>query len=146
MAEQRIPSVSKDVLASIAAKVATKRAASAPAPGTVAAPAHQPYYEAAAVLSCFDPFSLRPVGAEVPRVPLAAASSGGGEPQTSSTTPLDALLSDSVHIARPEGAQLWSLKPGPRINVLRQLRQDNRIQDALGSNPPRANDPVDQAL
>jgi hypothetical protein len=126
--------LSKDLLARIAAKVAA--IAPSPSPVSLASPspsppAHGPYHQAAAVLSSFDPGTLRPLG--------FAPGSG---------TPPDAgeVLADSVELREPGGSALRTLTPAVRIAVLRQLRAEKRLGEALAANPRRPDDPVQRAL
>jgi hypothetical protein len=139
----RVPTVAPDLLASIAAKIAARRTAS-PKPEETASPPRRPYHEAAAVHAYFDPATLEPLGPVPDGIPIAGRFVVAGIPQHETIAPLDALLADSVQTT-VAGRRLWSLKSEVRIGVLRQLREENRIADALARNAG-VDDPVERVL
>ncbi len=117
--------LSKDLLAQITAKVAAIPSAPKPPSPT----SQGPYHLAAAVLSSFDPRSLRPVG-------FAPASQPDYEK----------VLADSMETRDPGGSPLLTLAPAVRIAALLQLRAEKRLGEALSANPRRPDDPVQRAL
>jgi hypothetical protein len=144
MSERRVPTVSADLLASIAAKVAAKKPAATRAPAPAARP-RRPHHEAAAVLASFDPQSLTPLEPVPGAAPAAEPAVVDGE-RAAAMPALDALLADSIQVAKAGGVRTWSLKTDARVGVLRQLREENRIAQALAKNPGDGSDPTDRML
>jgi hypothetical protein len=153
MTGRRVPTVSSDLVSSIAAKVAAKRRTGPPTETPPARP-RRPYHEAAAVLAAYDSQTLVPLelqqsaDADTP-VDVVVESDEQTPRPPRTVAPLDALLADSVQVARVPGdanARVWSLKPGVRIQELRQLRDENRIAEALALNQADQTNPLDRLL
>ncbi len=89
---------------------------------------YDPLHEAAAVLTWFDPASLR-------------ASDGAADP-----TAVEELLAHSQPVVQADGIQQWALSPRIRVATLRQLRERGRIHAALAANPVRPPGPLQAAL
>ncbi|GJF33298.1 hypothetical protein KNE206_59980 [Kitasatospora sp. NE20-6] len=91
-------------------------------------PAEAAYQQAAAVLACFDPATLRPVG----RPPDDAA--------------LQSLLAVCEPVFGPDGVQEWRLPERRRRAVLAAMSGPDAYREALRANPDRPQGPVQQAL
>jgi hypothetical protein len=97
------------------------------APRAEIAPQRWAYREAAALLTRFDPATLKPVGE--------------GEQGAA----LLHLLDDCVSIGDPSRGQ-WTLKPGVRVDALRRLGGRERAIGALGTNSGPACQGVERAV
>ncbi|MEV4135486.1 effector-associated domain EAD1-containing protein [Dactylosporangium sp. NPDC049742] len=91
------------------------------------APVHGGLHEAAAVLAWFVPDALRPVP---------------GRPGDD----LDALLEHCELTADATGQQRWSLTRDVRVDVLRQLRADGVVADAVRANSDRPGEQMQRVL
>src|SRR4051812_22072954 len=87
------------------------------------------YREAAAVLSYFDPATLRPRG----------GSDHAGEAAR-------LLGPDAIPAAGAGGNGPWILRPLIRKQALSRLANRDAMRDALAANPARGNDPLQRAL
>jgi hypothetical protein len=105
------------------AATAPKPKPAAPSPGETSG-----YQRAAAVLAWFEPHTLEPL--------KSGANQGS----------LDQLLALSMPALDKDGKQRWTLLHDPRITALRELREGELLQQALGSNKRPTDDPLQQAL
>ncbi|MEW1908710.1 hypothetical protein AB0442_09655 [Kitasatospora sp. NPDC085895] len=103
----------------------TRRTAAAAGPPP---PAEQAYRQAAAVLACYDPATLRPVG----HAPDAAA--------------LRALLAVSEPVHGADGSPEWRLPEALRRTTLAAMAGPDAHRRALDTNPDRPRGPVQLAL
>lgn len=109
----------------LAARVRSNLAATPKAAQSVIS--YDPLHEAAAVLTWFDPASLR--------------APGGRQPPSA----VEGLLADCEPVTVADGTR-WALSPWIRVATLRQLRERDRVQAALAANPVRPSDLLQQAL
>ncbi|WP_431682438.1 hypothetical protein [Kitasatospora sp. KL5] len=93
-----------------------------------ATPAEHAYRQAAAVLACYDPATLRPVD------------------HAPDNTALQSLLAASEPVYGAEGTQEWRLPEPLRRTTLAAMAGPDAYRRALDANPDRPQGPVQQAL
>jgi Trypsin-like peptidase domain/Effector-associated domain 1 len=127
MSAPRNEPISADLIDRVTARVQSRLAATREA-APVTPTAYDSVHEAAAVLTWFDPGSLR-------------ASEGAADPAD-----VEALLAHSQPMLQADGSRRWALSPRIRVAALRQLRERDRVRAALAANLDRPPGPLQEAL